>query len=220
MMRNRFVAGVITCSLAVAGAQLLIQPVRAADLTLCPPDELCPPPTLSADADVISAGNSVLLRGNARPGTAVALLSYSRPSTTYTAIRSGIADGAGDFTFSVAPMTSSRMYVSSLHGDSLSVAVLVRRVVSLAVISAPGCILTAVGSVSPSEPPVTVDIGYRAATGRIVRAMSTTTRSDGTYAVGRSFGACDVTLAWRASTPSTFVNASGVSPLRTGRLVP
>ena len=212
MVRNRFVA-VVACLIVVGGPQL-----PAGAVPTCPPDELCPAPTLAADADIMTAGDRVVLHGTAHPDTAVMLLAYSRPSTTYAVIRSSTADAAGDYEFAVAPITSSRMYVQSADGASPSVLLLVRRVVSLDVISTSGCWLTAVGSVYPQQAAVPVDIAYRAADGHFIRAMATLTGTDGSYSVGRAFGACDVTLTWRATTPTTLVNVTGVSPLRLGRL--
>jgi hypothetical protein len=170
------------------------------------------------DDDLITAGQLVHVTGTARPGAVVTLHSYSRPSTTYAVIRFAVADAGGEYAFTVAPTTNTRMFAQTGDGASDSDVIHVGSVVRLAVAGHPGCGLAATGLVYPRRAGVPVTIQYRAADGHFVRAMSTLTRVDGTYSVARAFSACGGTLTWRATTPTTMVNVAGVSPLRLGRL--
>jgi hypothetical protein len=166
----------------------------------------------------ITAGQSVRVTVTGRAGAVVRLHSYSRPGTTYAAIRTAVLDGAGEHVFTVRPTTNSRLFAQTPDGASESAVVLVRSVVSLAVASGPGCRLTATGSVYPRRAGVPVNIQYRLWDGRFVRAMSTVTRAGGVYAVGRAFEVCEATLAMRAVTPNTVVNLAGASRLRSGTI--
>ena len=158
--------------------------------------------------------------GTARPGATVTLLGYSRPSTTYQVLRSGIADDTGQWSFTLAPTTNSRMFSRSVDGSSPSAVVLVRSVVSMTPLAGPGCTLVAKGSVYPHRSRVRVDVQYRAADGRWTTAMSVATGTGGLYSIGRAFSACGSTLVWRAVTRTTVVNTAAVSPTRTATLVP
>jgi hypothetical protein len=173
---------------------------------------------MAFDHDLINAGQVVHVTGTARPGAVVTLRSYSRPGTTYGVLRTGVADAAGDYAFTVAPVTNTRMFAQTSDGASPSDVIQVRSVVSLDVAGRAGCVLTAAGSVYPRRGGVLVTVQYRTPDGRFVSAMSTFTRSDGTYGVRRAFGSCGTTLTWRAVTANTMVNVSGTSPLRLGRL--
>jgi uncharacterized repeat protein (TIGR01451 family) len=186
----------------------------------CPAETVCAPPTMSFDSDEITAGGVVHVTGTARPGALVTLLGYSRPSTTYQVLRSGVADDAGQWAFTLAPTTNSRLFARSVDGSSPSAVVLVRSVVSLTTVTAPGCTLIAKGSVYPHRSRVRVDIQYRASDGRWIPAMAVATGPGGLYSVGRAFGACGSSLTWRAVTRTTVVNTAAASPLRTATLIP
>ena len=67
------------------------------------------PPAVVLDHSTIRAGETgrVTLRGT--PGTAVELWAYTRPSTTYRMVRSGVVGNDGTIGFDVRPPTNTRL---------------------------------------------------------------------------------------------------------------
>ncbi len=84
-------------------------------------------------ATIIATGEAeAVLRGVA--GTAVELLAYTRPSTTYSVVRRGVLDTTGTSTFRVRPPANTRLVarqVGCAYGDS--VVLNVRTALSMAV---------------------------------------------------------------------------------------
>jgi hypothetical protein len=90
-----------------------------------------PAPTVEDGSSVITAGGIANLSGAAAAGKTVELLAYSRPSTTYSVIRTTTASSTGAYSFSVRPQTNTRLLVRVDGQKSASVVVGVRPAISL-----------------------------------------------------------------------------------------
>jgi hypothetical protein len=90
-----------------------------------------PAPTVEQGSSVITAGGIANLSGAAAAGKTVELLAYSRPSTTYSVIRTTTASSTGAYSFSVRPQTNTRLLVRVDGQQSASVVVGVRPAISL-----------------------------------------------------------------------------------------
>jgi hypothetical protein len=90
-----------------------------------------PAPTVEAGSSLITAGGIANLSGAAAAGKTVELLAYSRPSTTYSVIRTTTASSTGAYSFSVRPQTNTRLLVRVDGQQSASVVVGVRPAISL-----------------------------------------------------------------------------------------
>ena len=75
------------------------------------------------------------IRVHGAPNKAVEVYAYSRPSTTYSVVRSGTTDGAGDISFSVTPGGNTRLYAhyagATASSDSATTVITVHTSLSL-----------------------------------------------------------------------------------------
>ncbi|MFN2522964.1 MAG: hypothetical protein ABR614_06605 [Mycobacteriales bacterium] len=152
-----------------------------------PPAQPAPPPpapTLDIGSGLIRYGMSAGMSGAADPGQTVELLAYSRPSTTYTVVRTTTATETGAYTFVVSPPTNTRLKVRIAGQESDSVVVAVQSVLSFRTVrTATPRTYTFTGQVLPRRP------------GQLVSVYAQT--PSGARLVGRS--SVDASGVWTAS---------------------
>ncbi|MCU1590847.1 MAG: hypothetical protein JWP11_2103 [Frankiales bacterium] len=155
-------------------------PSPTASPTAPPPP---PAPTVEDGSSLITAGGVANISGAAAPGKTVQLLAYSRPSTTYSVIRTTTASDTGSYSFSIRPQTNTRLLVRIDGQQSASVVVGVRPAISLRTVRAGVRTYQLTGRVQPIR------------VGQIVSVFATTTHGD--VLVGR--GRVDANGIWSAS---------------------
>ena len=178
-----------------------------------PSPEPLPPSAPTVAQPVIRAAQSVTVTGAADPGAAVELWAYSRPSTTYRLVRSGVASPSGLYAFSVTPPADTRLRVRVRGLDSESTVVGVQHLVRMAVTRTGLRAYRFSGTVFPKRAGVRVDVLAR--TGSGLRLLTTArTGADGRWSVDRGFTG---TATWDvvARTAPDGINRSGASsPVR------
>jgi hypothetical protein len=185
-------------------------PAPSASPSASPAPPPPPAPTVEDGSSVVTAGHLANLSGAANPGSTVELLAYSRPSTSYSVIRSTTASDTGAYSFSVMPQTNTRLLVRIGGQQSSSVVVGVRPAISLRTVRTAVRTYTFTGRVQPIR------------AGQIVSVFAHTTHGD--VLVGR--GRVDGSGIWKAThrfsgngtfglfavTGADIVNAAGRSP--------
>lgn len=99
------------------------------------PSECTTPASLALSPSTIIATGAGTVTVRATPGSIVRLFAYSRPSTTYRAVREATLGSSGSTSFEVKPPTNTRLYAQQVGCDPSDSAVLnVRTQLSLNVV--------------------------------------------------------------------------------------
>lgn len=163
----------------------------------------------------ITAGAPLLITGTAEPGSRVVVWAYSRPSTTYRAVRRLVADADGSFRTFVYPGTNTRLYVEAGGTASDSIVVLVRPQTSMRAVGS-GRSFTFTGTVKPARRGVVVTL-YRVTPGGDVITAKGVTDARGVYVIRRVFVGTG-TWTFRVKTGTGLVSIGSVGPSRRVRL--
>lgn len=99
------------------------------------PSECQQPTTIQLAPATIAATGSARVTVSGTPGSAMQLLAYSRPSTSFRLVRQGTVPTGGSLSFDVTPPTNTRLYAQQVGCDpSDSVVLNVRTQLSLDVV--------------------------------------------------------------------------------------
>jgi hypothetical protein len=167
------------------------------------------------DAGLIRAGSPLLVSGTAPPGSPVVVWAYSRPNTTYRAVRRLAADADGSFRTFVFPGTNTRLYVEAAGQVSRSIVVLVRPLVSLRA-DGSGRTYTFTGTVKPARAGVLVTLYRVTPLGEVIAAQGRTD-ARGVYRIRRVFLGTGI-WTFIARTGNGLVNVAAAGPPRRVRL--
>ncbi|GAC1442322.1 MAG: hypothetical protein NVSMB55_12680 [Mycobacteriales bacterium] len=168
-----------------------------------------PAPTVENGSSLITAGAVATLSGAADPGAHVELLAYSRPSTTYSVIRTTAATDTGSYSFSVRPQTNTRLLVRVGGQQSPSVVVAVRPAVSLSAARTGTRTFTFRGRVQPARAGQLVSVFAHTAMGDVMVGQGWA-NGDGVWSTSHRFTGVG-TLDLFAATGRDVVNAAGRS---------
>jgi hypothetical protein len=168
-----------------------------------------PPPTVEDGSSVITAGGVANLSGAADPGATVELLAYSRPSTTYSVIRTTTATDTGAYSFSIRPQTNTRLLVRVGGQESSSVVVAVRSAVSLTAARTGVRTYSFRGRVQPLRAGQLVSVYAQTANGSVLVGRGSVD-SDGIWTASHRFTG-NGTFGLYAVTGGDIVNAAGRS---------
>ena len=189
-------------------------PTPSASPTAPPPP---PAPTVEAGSSLITAGGVANLSGAAEPGSGVELLAYSRPSTSYSVIRTTTASDTGAYSFSIRPQTNTRLLVRINGQQSPSVVVAVRPAISLRTVRTGVRAYTFTGRVQPIRAGQIVSVFAQTATGNVLVGRGRV-GYDGIWTATHRFTG-NGTFGLFAVTGADIVNAAGRSlTLRTAVL--
>ncbi|MCU1693604.1 MAG: hypothetical protein JWM64_2695 [Frankiales bacterium] len=150
-------------------------------------------PVVRLERSTITSQESVGVSATTFPGAVVELLAYSRPSTTYTVVRRGVATQSGTISFLVGPSGNTRLFVRTRQADgtgsqdSASVVLTVRTSINLKVTRTGTRTYRFTGSTLPKRVNQLVTVFYQAPGGNRVIAARARVSSTGTYNVSRTF---------------------------------
>lgn len=161
----------------------------------------------------IVAGERAAVTGVAAPGTVVQLFAYTRPSTTYTVVRSEVVGADGTYSFSVAPVGNTRMYTEIDGIKSASVVVEVEQAVSMTPTRTAASALRFTGKVFPAVIGQPVSIFRSAPNGGRVLVGRALTNADGRYVYDRTFSGTG-TFSFHAEVGGGLVTKTGSSDVR------
>jgi hypothetical protein len=175
-----------------------------------------PAPTVENGSSLITAGGVANLSGAAGHGKTVELLAYSRPSTTYSVIRTTTASDTGAYSFSIRPQTNTRLLVRVDGQQSSSVVVGVRPAISLRTVRTGVRSYQFTGRVQPIRVGQIVSVFAHTASGDVLVGRGRVNDSgiwlashrftgNGTFGLFAVTGADIVTAAGRSATVSTVV---------------
>jgi hypothetical protein len=176
-----------------------------------------PAPTVEDGSALITAGGIANLSGAAGAGKTVELLAYSRPSTTYSVIRTTTATDTGAYSFSIRPQTNTRLLVRVDGQQSGSVVVAVRPAMSLRTVRTAVRSYQFTGRVQPIRVGQIVSVFAHTASGDVlvgrgrvdsngIWLASHRFTGNGTFGLFAVTGADIVTAAGRSATVSTAVH--------------
>jgi hypothetical protein len=168
-----------------------------------------PAPTVENGSSLITAGGVATLSGAAEVGKTVELLAYSRPSTTYSVIRTTTAGSTGAYSFSVRPQTNTRLLVRIDGRQSPSVVVGVRPGISLTPVRTAVRTYTFRGRVQPVRPGQIVSVFAQTASGDVLVGRGRV-GADGIWSASHRF-TDNGTFGLFAVTGADMVNAAGRS---------
>jgi hypothetical protein len=176
-----------------------------------------PAPTVEDGSALITAGGIANLSGAAGAGKTVELLAYSRPSTTYSVIRTTTATDTGAYSFSIRPQTNTRLLVRVDGQQSASVVVAVRPAISLRSVRTAVRSYQFTGRVQPIRVGQIVSVFAHTASGDVlvgrgrvdsngIWLASHRFTGNGTFGLFAVTGADIVTAAGRSATVTTAVH--------------
>ncbi len=166
--------------------------------------------TLDANPRRVALGQkAVTITVTGAVGQAVRLHAYTRPSTRYDVVRSGVIDGSGQVSWNITPRGNTRLYASVGGRDTATTTVDIAQLVSIRATSTAGPTYVFSGQVTPARGSVFVDVHRTHGTGAALVGR-TVTRSDGTYRLDRRFSGAG-TFAFWAVARRTADNAEGSS---------
>lgn len=168
-----------------------------------------PAPTVESGSGLITAGGVANLSGAADVGKTVELLAYSRPSTTYSVIRTTTASDTGAYSFSIRPQTNTRLLVRVDGQQSASVVVAVRPGISLTPVRTAVRTYTFRGRVQPVRQGQIVSVFAQTAHGDVLVGRGRV-GADGIWSAGHRFSGAG-TFGLFAVTGADIVNAAGRS---------
>lgn len=175
-----------------------------------------PAPTLALDRSTIRATESarVTLRGT--PGAAVELWAYTRPSTTYRMVRSGIVGNDGTLGFDVRPPANTRLQARERDcAFGPSVVLNVRTALTLGVERLGAREYAFSGDSLPARPGGLVVSVYRITTdgAQVLTAQARASESTGEWRLVRRFSGSG-RFGFLARTGQDLLNAPGSSAVR------
>jgi hypothetical protein len=170
--------------------------------------------TRLSQSTITATGGAVVTVG-AASGTAVELLAYSRPSTTYKVVRSGTTSGDGTASFVVKPGTDTRLYARQVGcADGGSVVLNVRPLLTLTAKRNGTRDYTFSGRAIPARAGGFVVALYRVTPdGREVLTAHARTSATGTYSIRRTFSGSG-RFGFLIRTSKDVQNAAGASSVR------
>jgi hypothetical protein len=149
------------------------------------------------------------LSGAADVGKTVELLAYSRPSTTYSVLRTTTASSTGAYSFSIRPQTNTRLLVRVDGQQSPSVVVAVRPAISLRTVRTAVRSYTMTGRVQPVRPGQIVSVFAQTDHGDVLVGRGRV-GADGIWSASHRFSG-NGTFGLFAVTGADIVNATGRS---------
>jgi len=160
--------------------------------------------------------------GTGSPNQDYALRCYTRPSETFTQVRNGTFNAAGDpITFTLSLGRNTRCYLqytsNPSSGASPSVVVNVRTVLSLSTVRTAARRYVFQGRNLPRVAGQLITLYRVDNAGREIRTANLVTDSSGTYRVTRAFTGTG-TFRFKVRTSKTNDNAAGVSNVITVRV--
>jgi hypothetical protein len=157
----------------------------------------------------INVGQSATMYVHGKPGSAVQVLAYSAPSSTYAVVRSGTLNGSGDASFSFAPRTNTHLFARTVtNGDSTPAVLSVRPAESLKG-SASGRKGSFSGQIVPGHGGVKVRL-FSVKSGRLTLVGTATTSSSGAWSLTHTF-AGPGTVSFISQTVSDATSLAGQS---------
>ncbi|MCU1693653.1 MAG: hypothetical protein JWM64_2744 [Frankiales bacterium] len=171
---------------------------------------------VTADRSVVAPGQPSHVLVSGPPGTAVELLAYSRPSTTYVVVRRGTLGDEGSIGFDVRPGTNTRLRARTsgvAASESPSVVVSVAATPSLSVTRTGPRTYAFSGRVMPARAGQGVALYRLDTAGRETRTAVATTDASGTWRVTRRF-TWTGTFGFLARTGTSLTNVAGSSGVR------
>ncbi|MCW2777545.1 MAG: hypothetical protein JWN17_1270, partial [Frankiales bacterium] len=116
---------------------------------------------------------------------------YSRPSTTFTTVRTGTVGPDGTYSFVVGPSGNTRLFARTVtplgSADSDQVVLTVKTSLNLKVARTGTRTYRFTGSLLPKRPGQLITVFYEKADGSRVIAARARNAADGTYNVSRTF---------------------------------
>ena len=178
------------------------------------PPVTCAPLSISVNPTDVTPGITSTVSVHGAPNSAVELYAYSRPSTTYTLVRSATTDARGDADFTpVRPGTNTRLYAHYKNGtaatDSPSKVIQVHTALSLSAYRDGVRKYHFQGTNLPRRPGQLITL-YRLSGGQEIRTATVKTDSSGTWRINRTFTG-NGTFTFVVRTSATNDNAAGRS---------
>lgn len=154
------------------------------------PSECTVPASLSLAPSTIIATGAGTVTVRATPGSVVRLFAYSRPSTSFRAVREATLGSGGSTSFEVKPPTNTRLYAQQVGCDPSDSAVLnVRTQLSLNVVRNGTRSYTFSGRALPARPRGLIVSLYRVTDGgqQVLTSQVRANASTGAYSINRVF---------------------------------
>ncbi len=170
----------------------------------------------SLSRSTITAGEIPTVKITAASGSTVDLYAYSRPSTTYRKVRSGLVGSTGAVTFTVRPYTNTRMYAQQRGCDAgPSVVLNVRSRHWLSVVRNGTRDYTFSGKIVPARAGGMVVNLYRITSdGKyVLTAQTRANATTGAWTIRRKFTGTG-RFGFRTRSAQDLINAPGASPVR------
>ena len=165
--------------------------------------------------EVLDATREAAVTVRASADRPVRLLAYSRPSTTYRVVREGLTGPDGTVTFTVRPLTNTRLFAEEPGCPASPTQVLqVRSALTLGAARAGVRTVDFRGRVIPARPGQLVSLYRVEGNGRQVLTGQTRVDGRGVWTLRRVFSGTG-RFGFVARTGSDIVNLGGTSPVRT-----
>ncbi|MCW2777546.1 MAG: hypothetical protein JWN17_1271 [Frankiales bacterium] len=182
-------AGPTTTPGASATPTVSSSPTRSA--TASPTPALQQPTIDVSPSTIVAVQQKATVFGTAPPGSLLEIRAYSRPSTTFTTVRSVTVGPDGQYSFVVGPSGNTRLFARSTQGgltsDSRQVVLTVRTSLNLKVARTGTRTYRFTGSLLPKRPGQLITVFYERSDGSRVIAARARNAADGTYNVSRTF---------------------------------
>ena len=181
-----------------------------------PPGPACTTAVTSLPVDTINATTLAAVVVAAAKGSTVDLYAYSRPSTTYAAVRTGVVTTDGTVTFQVRPGTNTRLYAQQRGCTRGGEVVLnVRTTLSIAVVRNGTRNYTFSGDSLPARPGGLIVTVYRIAAdgSEVLAAQARADATTGDWSLTRQFSGSG-RFGFVARTGQDLLNAPGRSNVR------